>query len=85
MIEFLIYAAIVFAMFFIMLFALFLSDGWAGMDADAWKSIFLASLCITLMSIGATMSASGLASIIHDNYVEQPKPPAIERINLEKE
>lgn len=85
MIEFLIYAAIVFVMFFIMLFALFLTDGWAGMDADAWKSIFLASLCATIISILVTFAASRSASDIQDNYLEPPEPPAIERINLDKE
>jgi len=85
MIEFAIYAAIVFVMFFIMLFALFLTDGWSGMDADAWKSIFLASLCITIISILITFAASRSASSIQDNYLEPPEPSAIERINLEKE
>jgi len=85
MIEFAIYTGIVFAIFFILLFALFLTDGWSGMDADAWKSIFLASLCATIISILVTFAASRSASDIQDNYLESPEPPAIERINLEKE
>lgn len=79
MIEFLIYSAIVFAIFFVLIFVLF------RFGADL-KLVFAASLVLASITIAISSVAYSASSAIKNHYVEEPEPkPLIERIYLDKE
>jgi len=80
--EFLVFAAIIFAIVFGGLFILVcLSEGMGG--EDFVMTIVMSSLLTLFMIVAFTIASNG-SKWIQENYLE-PEPPAIERINLEKE
>jgi len=83
MIEFAIYAGIVFAMLFVFsFFAIWMDEG--EMNFKNFRIALTVSLLLSLVVVAVSGAASSASSAIHDNYVEQPDPPSIERIYLEE-
>jgi len=80
MIEFSIYAGIVFAMLFVFsFFAIWMDEG--EMNFKNFGIALTISLVLSLIVVAVSGVASSASSSIQDNYIEQPEP-VIERINL---
>ena len=79
MAEYVIYAAIIYVSFFVIMFTLVCwSDG---LDKDTFPMTLIVSLVFTLVTLGITTMASAGSEWVF----EQPDPPAIERIDLDQE
>jgi len=81
--EFLVFAAIIFAIVFGGVFILVCLG--EGMDGGDFVMTIMISSLFTLLMLGAFIIASNGSKWIQENYLEPPEPPAIERINLDKE
>ncbi len=83
MIEFSIYAGIVFTMLFVFsFFAIWMDEG--EMNFKNFGIALTVSLLLSLVVVAVSELASSASSAIQDNYLEPPEPPAIERIHLEE-
>jgi len=83
MIEFAIYAGIVFAMLFVFsFFAIWMDLG--EMNFKNFGTVLTISLVLSLVVVVVSELAYMASSDIQEKYLEQPEPPAIERIYLEE-
>jgi len=81
-VEFLIYTGIVYSIFCVVLFTMLAMGIWhdGTTTSGDLKTTFISTIMCTIISIGVTTAASSI-----QYSFDQPEPPAIERINFDKE